>query len=396
MGKRRCDGSWFDTFFKWTMPRSEAPKSFLFWAGAFTLSSILKRNVSIPKELMGSYEVFPNLYVLFVGPPGGPRKSTTMNYTYALLKDLKLNLSQAVNFASTAMSDSKLVQVLSETDDGTVTILSSEFSSFVNVSQETMFDLLTDLYDGKVSHEYSTRTHGVELVDKPCVNLLAATTPSWISTASAHLAGGGFASRIIFVYENEVRQRRLYYDDVDWGEMAELERDLRLDLKEIGDLRGEFKHESRAVRDEMEDWYRTHARKDSDVDERVMGYFQRKHVHVHKLSMLFSVAEDDSLLIKHHHFQKALEVFEETEKKMHRALTTIGKNPYAGDMERIVDFIQSLNGKGAPRSLLIRKFYHNLEVRQLDELLDSLVGMGDLSYERESGEKLYYLPSEKG
>jgi hypothetical protein len=252
---------------------------------------------------MGSYEIFPNLYVLFVGPPGGPRKSTTMGYVGKILKDLKLNLDPIVNFASTAMSDSKLVQVLSETNDGSITILSSEFASFMNISQETMFDLLTDLYDGKVSHEYSTRMHGVELVDKPCVNLLAATTPSWISTASVHLSGGGFASRIIFVYENQVRQRKMYFDDVDWDRIATLQAQLRDDILHIARLDGEFSHESRALRDRMEEWYIQHAQM-GDVDERIMGYFQRKHVHVHKLAMIYSVAERDDLIITEEHLKK--------------------------------------------------------------------------------------------
>jgi hypothetical protein len=79
------------------------------------------------------------------------------------------------------------------------------------------------------------------------------------------------------------------------------------------------------------------------------------------------------------------------EKQMHRALTNIGRNPYASDMERITDFIASQPGKEASRQLLIRKFYHNLEVRQLDEILNSLVGMGDLEYERNGKKKVYSI-----
>ena len=386
MGERRIKGSWLDAFYEWTLERSEAPTSFIFWAGAFTISSVLKRKVCFPKKLMGSYSIYPNLYVLFVGPPGGPRKTTTMNYSHELLHELKVNLEPMVNFSSTAMSDSKLVEVLSQTNDGTITIHSGEFSSFVNVSKEAMFDLLTDLFEGKVSYEYSTRMHGVELVEKPCVNLLAATTPSWISSASIHLTGGGFASRIIFVFENEVRQRRMYYDNLNWKEFEELKTALRHDLHVINKIEGDFAHASSKVRNMMEDWYRAYA-DTVEGDERVAGYYQRKHIHVHKVAMILSVAERDDKIITEAHFNKAVEILEETEKKMPRALSSIGRNPFASDLEAILDYI---NMEGSvTKKQLIKRFYHNLESRQLEELVSSLVVMGDLVADRRGKDTVY-------
>ena len=67
------------------MPRSEAKESFIFWTGLFTLASAIRRKVYIPKTVLGSWEVAPYLYIMFVAPAGKARKTTTLSYSDDLL-----------------------------------------------------------------------------------------------------------------------------------------------------------------------------------------------------------------------------------------------------------------------------------------------------------------------
>lgn len=363
-------GSWLHAYKEWTVPRSEAPESFILWAGLYTLASVAKRHVKMPARLMGSYEIFPNLFIVFVGPPGGPRKSTTIGYAKTLLGGI-----DSVEIASTATSTSKLVDLMEDTADGSICIMSSELGSFVNVSQEAMYDFLTDVFDNPESYVYTTREHGYEEIETPTINLLGATTPSWINEQMPpYVIGGGFASRCIFIYEPAPRRRKMYYDDTDKskGHFDKLQEGLIHDLKHISQLRGSFRHENADLKNEMEEWYveetSTPAR-----DERLQGYLSRKHLHVHKLAMLLAVAESDELVIRKTHFEIAKTLLGAIEDKMPRVFSSVGKNPYSADLEKVQEYIET---KGEVHfSELVARFYHDVGEAELKQIVSTLSTM---------------------
>lgn len=356
--------NWLTTFGEWTVPRSEAPESFILWNGLFTLASIARRNVKFPKSIMGSYDIYPNLYIIYIGPPGVVRKSTTVHYSEALLQQLDY-----INIASTAVSQSELVELLSDTNDGAITILSSEFASFVSVSEGKMYDFLTDVYDGKLKYEYATRSYGKEIVKAPCINMLAATTPQWVNeNMPTYVIGGGFASRTIFIYGNKVRRRKLYYD-IDWKEYEEVEKRLIHDLRLISTLKGEFRHDSEETKDWVEDWYQTFADSGPEGDK-LEGYMSRRHLHLHKVAMLLSLSERDDLVVTRPHFEVAIRMLEEIQEKLSRVFSAVGRNPYAADLDAIYDYIA--DNEKVSFSRLLSRFYHNLGKAQLQEILDGL------------------------
>jgi hypothetical protein len=141
------------------------------WSGLFSISAVLKRHVYFPKRILGSYNIFPNLYVIFVGPPAVIRKSTTTGYAEDLLSDLVLALNgkdfPLISVAATTMSDSKFVETLSQTPDGSITILSSEFGNFMKTSKEAMYDLLTDLFDGNSRVSRRLQVSSVTIAKRP-------------------------------------------------------------------------------------------------------------------------------------------------------------------------------------------------------------------------------------
>lgn len=369
---RTCD-DWLEAYRQWTLPRSEAPETFVTWAGLFTLASVLKRQVYFPKRLMGSYEIVPNLYVVFVGPPGVVRKTTTTEYPTELL-----NSVDGIAMSSTAMSKSKLIERMVELSEdkeigSNISILSGEFSNFINVSREEMYDLLTDLFDGKAKYEYSTRLHGDEVAEKPCVNLLAATIPDWIDAQPPeHITGGGFSSRVIFIFENQRRRNQMYYDEVvNHAEIERLGIVIKNDLAHISKLEGEFRHDRKTTKDLMEEWYQTECSV-ARGDERVAGYYNRKHVHVHKVAMLLSCARRDDLTITRKDFEEAVKLLETVEKKMPDALANVGKNPYAKFMHQIEHYIQKATEPVAlPR--IMSRFHHNLRPDETRDILAFLV-----------------------
>ena len=368
--------NWLTSYSEWTLPRSESPESMIMWAGLFAVASATKRHVYFPKSMMGSYTIYPHLYIIFVAKPGVARKSTTAGFTETLLQ---ADLMQDINIASTAMSASKLIEVLSETNDGSLTILSSELGTFMNVSKDEMYDVLTDLFDGKIKYEYATRAHGLEITDNPCINFLAATTPSWMSEQMpAYVIGGGFASRCVFVYEDRVRRRQLYYD-LDWRTYEDLGTALAHDLAHIGGLEGKFSHDCRETQDAMEGWYQKTA-DEEDVDTSVEGYFQRKPVLVHKVAMILSMCERDDLRISMTHFEAAKAILEGVEAQMPRAFSAVGRNPYSSLIVEVLDFITAAQGEPVSRRMIAQRFYRQLQGPELDEVLGTLTTMEEIEY----------------
>lgn len=371
--KRACKGSWLETFLEWSLPRSEAPTSLLVWSGLFTVAAMTKRRIYFPSRLLGTYDIYPSLYLIFVGPPGVVRKSTTAGYAESLIRSAMDGVmatdSRYVYLGPTAGSHSKLLEILSKIPDGSMTVISSEFGNLVSATPEGMYDVLTHLFDNPREYEYATRMHGSEKVINPSLNLLGCTTPGWISENTGYMIRGGFASRVIFVFEQYARQRRLYYTNVDHKKMEDLENRLTDDLLRIAELSGDFKHETTELMMDMDDWYTKHA--ESPQIESAEGFHARKHVHAHKVAMLLSLTQRDDLVITRTHFDTAVALLDEVEKKMTRGLAVVGRNPLSADLYRILDFIGN-NGPVTKAKIQMR-FWNDILPAESAQILEALL-----------------------
>lgn len=378
--QRKCP-NWLETFTRWCLPRSEAPESFILWTGLFTLAAGVRRQVRVPRRLFGSWEASPNLYVIFVAPPGKARKSTTTDYAEDILDGIPRIIK-----APTIVTQASLLNRLVESSDSSVYILSREFGSFIKKSGMEMFEFLTDIFDGRKTIEASTIGRGIEFAERPCVNLLAATTPRWISeNMPESVIGGGFASRVIFVFEEQVRRRQLYYEELDHDFLNKLQQDLIDDLRHIVEkCHGDFSLEEDA-KAFMEGWYRENA-DNSHENYRLHGYFERKPAHIHKLAMLIRLSYSDELVITKADFERAIYLLELLEHKLPKAFQSIGKNEFAPDMDLILEYIKE-NSNGYPdsedmdkqnwveRAELYSEFYSNAQPNLLTELISGLVAM---------------------
>lgn len=379
--KRKCT-NWLETFKAWCLPRSEAPESFILWTGLFTLAAGVRRQVRIPKKLFGSWEASPNLYVIFVAPPGRARKSTTTDYAEDILDGIP-----RISKAPTIVTQASLLNRLVESSDSSVYILSREFGSFIKKSGMEMFEFLTDIFDGRKTIEASTISRGIEFAERPCVNLLAATTPRWISeNMPESVIGGGFASRVIFVFEERVRRRQLYYEGLDQDWLDKLQSNLIDDLKHIiTNCTGDFELEDDA-KSFMEAWYNENAENQHE-NYRLHGYFERKPAHIHKLAMLLHLSYSDELIITLDDFKEAIRLLELLEIKLPKAFQSIGKNEFAPDMDLILEYISDNtdpettmdNKKGwVARTELMKEFYSNAQPNLLAELISGLIAMGEV------------------
>lgn len=360
---------WMEGFNNWTLPRSESPVSFHTFAGYFALSALVRRRVKLSKNMLGRYEIYPTLYIMFVGPAGGPRKSTSMDDAVKILEEIP-NLTMSAD----APTKEILIKRIADSPDSSIIIPSSEFAQFIMKSGYEMYDVLTNLFDNRKRLSQDTFARDLELAENPCGILLGCTTPDWIAdNMPENVIGGGFASRVIFVYEPDVRRRKLFYDDVDQEEMGKLHKDLMDDAHDINNNCAGESVFSPEAKEFLRDWYESGAYKTNgdSGNQRLDGYYNRKHIHVIKFAQLRSISESNNLIIELEHVKRAIADIEEVEKTLPQTFKHIGKNQYVSDVDRIRDFILA-KGK-VERKELIREFLHTAEPDKLATLLATVV-----------------------
>ena len=387
MTKRRCE-NWLDTFLEWTVPRGEAKEHLILWSGLYALSSALRRRVKVPKELLGSWTIYPYLYIVVVAPPGKARKTTTVGYAEELLKQ-----TPSVKLADDEFTQQSMMNDLSKSDDGSMSILAGELEDIIRPSGDMIYGFLTSIFDGKGKHSYKTISRKQEIATNPCINLLACTVPEYIAAMPVSVISGGWASRVIFLFEEGVRRRKFFYTDPAEKQyfLTQPDREKRLieDLAYIATmLEGSFKIESRKTEKHIEDWYIATADNFPLDDYKTHGYFERKPAHVMKVAMLLHIAYSDQLIITKADFDRALEIVGNTEKTLPKVFRAVGMNPYASMTDRIVEYV---NEKGRiPRKDLLVHFYHATPtIAMLSDIIGGLIAMEKIDYD-EVDTKIYY------
>lgn len=314
---------------------SEAPEKFHVWTAVSVLAGALRRRVWIDQNI---FQWTPNMYIIFVAPPGIVSKSTTASIGMNLLRQV-----DGVKFGPDAVTWQALVTELQNakelfqiTDDAemwhtmsALTCVCSEFGNFLNPHDREMVDALVSLWDGQVgTWSKVTKTQGSDLIENPWVNVLACTTPDWIAgNFPDYMVGGGFTSRCVFVYADKKRKLVAYpkYERAT-EEHNELQYKLVQDLGHIANvIAGEYLL-SPAARTWGEDWYANHYENPPSglVGERFAGYVARKQTHLHKLAMVLAAAEHDKLIIEEHHLANAAAFVDTLELDMPKVFNRIG------------------------------------------------------------------------
>jgi hypothetical protein len=155
------------------------------------------------------------------------------------------------------------------------------------------------------------------------------------------MVGGGFTSRTIFVYA-DTKQRYVAYPGLQVPKDLETQaQSLVDDLEGISKLHGEYKLTKSAV-DFGEEWYRQHySVRAANLDpDRFGGYIARKQTHIHKLAMVLSASQGDSMLITPEHLATAHQMVTDLEPDMQFVFSKIGRSDASLHAERLINFVQ--------------------------------------------------------
>jgi hypothetical protein len=303
---------------------------------------------------------------MLVGPTGS-RKSSALFFARDMLKSANIPLS------SDALTKESIIEQMVERNKdkmpkrSALTVCVSEFMTFFRNTGLPILEFLTDIYDCHDKWEYATRKRGTEPINNAFLNLLGATTPSWISeTFTPAFTDHGFVGRTVFVAEDGPRFRKSR--PIETKEMQDMYVALLEDLGRIASLKGEFQWSKDG--EEYFDNYYDNEYPQEKMDYRLSGYLERKPAHIIKTAMILSLAENDSLVITSREFAAARGLLEELEPKMVKAFQTIGRNVHAQDMERIYDDIVASGGLSD--AMLRMRYAHNLDKQRMEEQIEQL------------------------
>jgi hypothetical protein len=370
--------NWIQAYREWAEPSTDAPLSFIAWGALFAIASVIKRKVRIPKSIIGSYEVNPHLFIMYVGPPGLRKTASIENFALPLMTAVP-----GTNLGPTYFTKETFLTELTTLGDSSCSLVIGEFGELMQKNKPAeMYDFLITLFDGgsKDKLTVSTFKRGNEIAVKPCVNMLAATTRSWISeNMSDNAIGGGFSSRVIYVHEHELRDNGalIYRKRLrDLGtDRAEHEAKLLQDLIHISTLQGDFD-----MTDETEDyineWYFKHRDIVKKAPEKMHGYYSRKPLMILKLAMIHSIATKDELRIDPIDFDFGVFLMDMNEGSLKEVFAGVGKNEYVLDLDAIVNFVKS--NESCYVEQIVQEFIGVGNAEKILELLNTAVVMGDL------------------
>lgn len=370
---------WLSGWMEFT-DNTEPPYLYRLWTGLSVIAAGLRRKCFLP---WGMYDVYPNMYIVLVGP-SGLGKGMAMGPAIEILRDMQIKL------AAEATTREALIRDLSECTDTTIadggkklamhcslTVFSEELTVFLGYSNLQLMADLCNWYDCRREWTYQTKHQGVDSIHGVWVNLLGGTTPELLQSSLPQDAiGGGLTARMILVYET--KRGKI----VPIPTLSERARKVRQDLLQdgyrIANMFGTFR-----VTDELvlayTDWYNNQDKdKPQFSDPRFGGYLRRRPLHAIKVAMLLSASQSDDMVITAEHFDKARRIITETEANMgntFRGMTA--ENTRAQLVSTLKQVAAALmQHQELSYAQLLQLFYQDIDKWGMDKILETLMGMG--------------------
>jgi hypothetical protein len=312
------------------------------WAAITSIAACLEQKV----WLKSPTSLYPNLYVILVGPPAAG-KSNAVGVARSLLGTLV-----DFPFAPTSVTMAALVDALKECERkytqvpgptvfyNSMTLVPDDLQVLMSTYDLALIAGLTTFYD--VNHPYREQRRTGDLrieIKRPQLSILGGTTPSHLFGFIPEEAWSqGFTSRLLLVYSEEKPEKRVRFGN---GADKPIPSDLVHDLKIINSLLGEFSVEEKAVK-AFENW-REAGEPPVPTHKRLEHYLGRRYPHLLKLSMVSSVDRGNGLVITVEDFNRALGWLIEIEHAMPRIFAEGPRSVESKVMEEVHYYIKQLD-----------------------------------------------------
>lgn len=370
---------------------SEIPPNYTKFAALSIAAGVLQSKVWAD---LNYYTIWPNLYMLFVGPPGN-RKTAAKDQAADMLE-------QRTQVVQSAITKEKLMIRMQEAEEvvkgldhpiqggvyaqSPMSCYLTELSTFLGRDAIGMIDFLTNVYDRTGRRfDNETKNQGDDIIVNPVMNLLGCTTQSWISDyMKQSVISGGFTRRCLVIRESKYDRKPLFapipQDCLDAKKRAGAR------LRKMQDLKGCMSWDADLL-PVMEKWYQEEGDK-QPVEESARFFHNSKHVQTIKFMMLISCSERDDLTLTMGDFGKAQDYVKIAERNIVATFEAVGRNELKAVASSARDLLVaapqlSLECRGKkriPKGMSLEKFRSALfskgNRREIQEVVDYLQESG--------------------
>ncbi len=364
---------------------TESAKVYHKWTAMSVIAAALRKKVKLS---LGRINVYPNLYVVFVGEPGGPRKSQAISFGTKFLSEIP-----DITVCADSITPQAMIQDLEECcadepmPDGTtfkhssLTVTSKEFETFMGQKSENakMIIALTDLFDAQeLPWRYRTKHSGSNVIPSVFLNILAATTPESLNSSFPSTAiGTGLTSRIMFIWADNKSKKITF--PVETPEDIILRDKLVSDLFVISRMAGTYRYTEDSAK-KWDHWYQNYDERHPNRkcnDPSFNGWYERKPLYIQKLSMIVAASESTEMFVKWKHIERAINYIEEVESPMSNVFRAVGRSLIAADVELLCSVVKSEGITSEKR--LMSLVWRDIDSQKFDNVIQTAMKAGRIS-----------------
>ena len=352
------------------MQTQETATAFDFWSGLWCISSACARATYVARPRA---PIYLNLFVVLVGESGVARKTTSVAMSTRCVR--RLLGAHHVGHIDSKVTPERLDQLLMERTQeyGTaqICITCPELAVFMGTESYVahMPIMLTDLYDCPDTRiGGGTVSRGSVLQEHVWVNLLSASTPTWLlKTVNPNVIEGGFTSRCYFIISNEPKRLIPWPEDPDPDLFKDLQDDLHIIANEVR-TRGPI-HVTDTAMERFRQWYATRER---SIDPFKQSFEAREDAHVLRVAALLCI-NDGSFAIKRGHVNIAIRLISEV-KVQSGAIFETGevRSKFAAGLDVLRAQLISAGMDPVLRSQLYNKVRYHVSYQEFLTLLEVL------------------------
>lgn len=358
---------------------TDAPSIYHLFTGLVLISMAIGNKCYLP---FGALNIYPNLYVLILGPSSFFRKTYSISIGRHILERVDENLCLPDEF-----SLEKLIEKLSENPQGL--LIWPEFGATLQYFERSYMlgakEFITDLFDCRPRYVRELKGNKY-VIERPCVSILAASTPEWLtSRVRGDDIKGGFFSRFIYVTATKKEKRVAIPPEPN----KTFENRMIIALNKFREMSGSFDIEE--IKGIYEEWIFQHEDEALEKENRevLSGFYTRLGIYALKLAMLFQISSFQDLTISTESMLKSIALI----KLLKTNLAELLAYDLVGDkdmrdkakVKRIIDEQPGIK-KG---NLLSRS---HLMAKRLDEIVSTL-GQEEKIEVKYKGKAVYYYPT---
>lgn len=397
---------------------SPIPKPFAQWSALSAVAGAMGRRVWYP---MANYDIRSNNFIVLIAPPGRNKsvslilpftkvfsKLTTpigtteddqnfnsgldqyglRNYPLYVVQDRITPEKLAVDMTKITRLDLRLSSpAMDEFYDSSVTLVTSEFGTFMGRHERYLQMFMTDMWDSKAEYSHKTKTSGEYLIKGPCLNWLACATPEqFVDNLPEDARSQGLLSRMLPIYYDGDRipqsliQERVSDNTVN---------NLREDLADIAKMYGPMSFDEDAFKIVDEDIKA--GIPPEPTDNHLSEYVQRRVSHFIKIAIAVSASRRSTRKIMLEDWEFTKEIMFAAEKQMPKALEGFGMGRTGRIAHDMVTWLHGTLFNNGRSHMLMKLFKRELlrKVPNPGELEQTIKAMEDSGYIKVEGNVVF-------